>query len=53
LYNYKIEEAIGFDIVDNAERRFGWYGKEPGVINPYLPWETEYLGDKDMVRTRL
>ena len=42
---YKMQEAIGFEVIDNAERKFAWYGKEPGVLSPRLPWETEYLGD--------
>jgi lipopolysaccharide transport system ATP-binding protein len=42
---YIQNEAIGFEVVDNAERSFAWYGKEPGVLCPFLPWTTEYLGD--------
>ena len=47
--NYKMQEAIGFEVIDNAERKIAWYGKEPGVLSPRLPWETEYLGNGDMV----
>jgi hypothetical protein len=38
-------EAIGFDVIDTTERKFAWYGKEPGVVQPELPWSTEYLGE--------
>jgi lipopolysaccharide transport system ATP-binding protein len=41
---FRLEEAIGFEIVDDKERGFAWYGKEPGVLCPQLRWETEYLG---------
>jgi lipopolysaccharide transport system ATP-binding protein len=41
---YQLDEAIGFEVLDNKERSFAWYGKEPGVLYPLLPWSTEYLG---------
>jgi len=44
---YRQDGAIGFEVVDNAERRFAWFGKEPGVLCPVLPWSTEYLGNSD------
>jgi len=40
--SYRLDEAIGFEVVDNADRKFAWYGKEPGVISPQLSWETEF-----------
>lgn len=27
-----------------TDREFAWYGKEPGVIQPHLVWETVFLG---------
>jgi lipopolysaccharide transport system ATP-binding protein len=45
--NYKMEEAIGFEVIDNNERKFAWYGREPGVLSPHLSWETKYLGSGD------
>jgi hypothetical protein len=45
-------DAIGFEVIDNAERKYAWYGKEPGVLNPLLPWETEYLGNRDKVESQ-
>jgi lipopolysaccharide transport system ATP-binding protein len=44
---YVMEEAINFDVADNKERAIAWYGNSPGVMHPELPWETEYLGNKD------
>ena len=44
---YQMEEAIGFDVIDNVERKFAWFSKEPGVLCPDLPWETKYLGNRD------
>jgi lipopolysaccharide transport system ATP-binding protein len=42
---YKMSEAIEFEVIDNAERKGAWYGKEPGVLTPQLPWEIKYLGN--------
>jgi len=41
---YVSEDALVFDVIDNRERSGGWFGKEPGVVQPYLDWKTEYLG---------
>jgi lipopolysaccharide transport system ATP-binding protein len=43
---YVREDALVFDVVDKRERGGGWFGKEPGVVQPYLDWKTEYLGFK-------
>ena len=43
---YRLDEAIGFEVVDNSERKFAWYGKEPGVLSPQLYWETKYLSPR-------
>jgi len=40
---YRLDEAIGFEIIDNNERKFAWYGREPGVLQPYLSWSTSCL----------
>jgi hypothetical protein len=40
---YWLAEAIGFEVIDNSERKFAWYGKEPGVLSPQLRWETSCL----------
>jgi lipopolysaccharide transport system ATP-binding protein len=40
-----LHDAIGFEVVDTAQRGFAWFGKEPGVLCPELPWSTEYLGN--------
>ena len=42
---YGLDEALGFLAIDNAERSFAWFGKEPGVLSPRLAWSTEYLGN--------
>ncbi len=44
---YQQDGVIGFEVIDNAERKFAWYGKEPGVLCPRLHWSTDYLGDGD------
>lgn len=40
---YRLDDAIGFEVVDSDERKFAWYGKESGTLHPYLYWETEHL----------
>jgi len=40
MVTYRLDEAIGFEVVDNSERKFTWFGKEPGVVQPPLAWET-------------
>jgi len=37
---YRLDDAIGFEVIDNTERTFAFYGKEPGVVQPILTWET-------------
>ncbi len=31
-----MNETKGFEVVNNAERKFPWFGKEPGVLSPKL-----------------
>ncbi|MES2692507.1 MAG: ABC transporter ATP-binding protein [Verrucomicrobiota bacterium] len=35
------EGLASFTIVDGAERTHGWLGREPGVVQPIISWETE------------
>jgi len=42
---YRLDEAIGFDVVDGSERKFAWFGREPGVVQPMLAWETCFSPD--------
>jgi len=44
---FQMNEIIGFEVIDNLERKGAWFGKEPGVLCPKLPWETKYLGNKE------
>jgi lipopolysaccharide transport system ATP-binding protein len=39
-----LEDALSFDVVETAERTGSWFGKEPGVLRPQLPWTNEFLG---------
>jgi lipopolysaccharide transport system ATP-binding protein len=41
------EDALVFDVQDDAERRAGWYGENVGVVRPRLAWRTEMLGVPD------
>ncbi len=38
-----IRDVLAFEIADNVEGRFGWFGKWDGVIRPRLEWTTERL----------
>jgi lipopolysaccharide transport system ATP-binding protein len=40
----KHESAVTFEILDLQERDLSWYGREPGVVQPILKWETEQIG---------
>ena len=40
---YRLDEAIGFEVIDNSERKFAWYGREPGVLCPQIDWSTKLL----------
>lgn len=33
------DQAVGFEVVDAGSREGGWYGREPGVVQPRLHWE--------------
>lgn len=41
---YRHESAVAFEILDLQEREVSSYGREPGVVQPVLDWQTEYLG---------
>jgi len=40
---YRLDEAIEFEVLDVAERAFSWFGKEPGVVQPVLRWDSELV----------
>jgi len=42
---YTLQDALSFEVVETAQRTGGWFGKEPGVLRPKLPWTNEYLGN--------
>ena len=42
---YRIEELASFQVIDDRERNGGWMGREPGVVQPILTWQTEKLPD--------
>jgi lipopolysaccharide transport system ATP-binding protein len=53
MATFHMSEAIEFEVIDNRERKnSAWFGKEPGVLCPKLPWETIYLGNKDLLEYR-
>lgn len=43
LVIYEHRSAVSFDIVDLRERQGSWFGREPGVVNPYLRWTTDQM----------
>ena len=40
---YQYRSVVSFDVVDLRERTGSWFGREPGVVNPYLKWTTEQM----------
>jgi lipopolysaccharide transport system ATP-binding protein len=39
----KHESEVTFEILDLEERDLSWYGREPGVVQPVLKWNSEQL----------
>jgi lipopolysaccharide transport system ATP-binding protein len=44
---YRHESGVSFEVLDLQAREVSFYGREPGVVQPVLPWTTE-LVDKDL-----
>lgn len=40
---YKDESALVFEVLDLGSRPGTWYGKEPGIIRPFLSWDNILL----------
>ncbi|GAJ13727.1 unnamed protein product [marine sediment metagenome] len=40
---FRLDEAIGDEVVYNSEYKFAWFGKPPDVLRPKLLWTNEYL----------
>jgi lipopolysaccharide transport system ATP-binding protein len=43
---YRHEDVLAFDVHDLEKRPGHWLGKEPGVVQPWLQWNTEYLAEE-------
>jgi lipopolysaccharide transport system ATP-binding protein len=41
---YRHESAVSFEILDRNAGEAGFYGREPGVVQPALKWTTEQIG---------
>ena len=46
---FRLDDAIGFEVLDNADRKFAWFGREPGVLQPVLDWESQLIVTKSEV----
>jgi lipopolysaccharide transport system ATP-binding protein len=42
----RLEQVIAFEVIDAGTRTTGWYGKEQGVVRPWLRWETVQQTDR-------
>jgi lipopolysaccharide transport system ATP-binding protein len=42
---YRHDSKVIFEITDLQERDGGWYGKEPGVVQPALRWTTAQMDE--------
>jgi len=40
---YVNDALVAFTVVDDADRQSAWLGREPGVVQPVLRWETTTL----------
>lgn len=40
---YRHEDALSFEVLEMEKRQFGWQGREPGVVRPFLEWTTTCL----------
>jgi lipopolysaccharide transport system ATP-binding protein len=40
---YRHEDALSFEVLEVNKRQFGWQGREPGVVRPFLEWTTTCL----------
>jgi len=40
---FRLEDCVGFEVLDLGARTGTWYGKEPGFVRPILDWQTEQL----------
>ncbi len=40
---YRHEDVVSFDVLDLGKRKGAWYGKQLGVVCPFLKWETKQL----------
>ena len=41
---YQHQSAVSFEILDQNAAEAGFYGREPGVVQPALKWTTEQIG---------
>ena len=44
IVTYTHESVASFTVVDIAERKGSWLGREPSVVRPILQWKKEFLG---------
>lgn len=42
-FTCRLGELIGFEVIDNRERKFGWFSREPGTVQPSLEWKSHLL----------
>lgn len=48
---FQYQSRVSFDLVDLQERAGGWFGREPGVVNPLLRWTTAQIDGAPAVDT--
>lgn len=41
---FRHDDIVSFEVHDFRPRKGHWYGKEPGVLQPLLQWNTKYFG---------
>jgi lipopolysaccharide transport system ATP-binding protein len=40
---FRLNDCVGFEVLDLSVRQGAWYGREPGFVRPILEWQTEEL----------
>jgi hypothetical protein len=47
IVTYEDDDIAYFNVEDTAERSQAWMGREPGVVQIPLSWNTCFLGDSE------
>jgi lipopolysaccharide transport system ATP-binding protein len=43
---YRLDDVLVFDVLDVAEERMGFFGKQAGAVRPPLAWQTTLIEEQ-------